>query len=100
MLTEQTLAKLYDLKLAGMAEAYQTQRTCVGMDDLSFDERFCLLVDVERTHQTNRALQGRLKADNLRCSYTCVENPCVENLDYHHRNDLERETVHQLVDCV
>ena len=95
MLTEQTLAKLYDLKLLGMAETYQTQRTQVGIDGLSFDERFGFLVNAEHLHQTNRALHRRLKGAHLRCSHACIEN-----LDYHHRTTLKRETINQLQDGI
>jgi hypothetical protein len=45
MLFEQTLQKLYDLKLDGMAEALKDQMQQPNIHDLTFEERFALLVD-------------------------------------------------------
>ena len=45
MLIEQTLEKLYGMKLNGMAEALSEQRGAPDMTDLDFEERFGLLVE-------------------------------------------------------
>ncbi len=45
MLTEQTLEKLYDMRLTGMADAFKDQQVQPAMNELSFDERFAFLVD-------------------------------------------------------
>jgi hypothetical protein len=44
MLHEPTKTKLYEMKLNGMAEAYEEQRAQPRSAELSFDERFGLLV--------------------------------------------------------
>ncbi len=46
--------------------------------DLSFEERFGLLVDREWTYREDRRLKRRLKAAKLR------EPACVEDIDYRH----------------
>ena len=45
MLNQQTLEKLHALRLHGMAEAFRAQAEQTGITELSFEERFALLVD-------------------------------------------------------
>ena len=45
MLNEQTREKLSSLKLHGMHQALEEQLRQPGITELSFDERFALLVD-------------------------------------------------------
>ncbi|PIE58821.1 MAG: hypothetical protein CSA33_01335 [Desulfobulbus propionicus] len=45
MLNEQTLEKLYALKLHGMADAFKAQLEQPGLAELSFEERFGCTVD-------------------------------------------------------
>jgi hypothetical protein len=45
MLNQQTLEKLHALRLHGIPQAFRTQAEQVGITDLSFEERFALLVD-------------------------------------------------------
>ena len=45
MLTQQTLEKLYTMKLNGMADAFRQQQEDTEVTSLSFEERFALLVD-------------------------------------------------------
>ncbi len=45
MLTQQTLEKLYTMKLNGMADAFRQQQEDTDIASLSFEERFALLVD-------------------------------------------------------
>ena len=49
MLTEPTLEKLYDMNLNGMAQAFKEQLHHPSLNELSFDERFSLLVDQQWT---------------------------------------------------
>ena len=45
MLNQQTLEKLHALRLHGMAEAFRAQSEQTRITELSFEERFALLVD-------------------------------------------------------
>ena len=49
MLIEHTVTRLNDMRLTGMSEAYSSQRERPNIDELSFDERFSLMVDQEWT---------------------------------------------------
>ena len=45
MLLQPTLERLYALRLNGMAEALRRQQQDTGAAELSFEERFALLVE-------------------------------------------------------
>ncbi len=47
MLVEHTVTRLNNMRLTRMSEAYSSQRERPNIDELSFDERFSLLVDWE-----------------------------------------------------
>ena len=76
MLNEQTMSKLYTMKLNGMADAYEEQRTQSGMGDLSFEERFGMLVERQWIWKENRALATRLAYAKLK------HHACIEDIDF------------------
>ena len=59
MLSNPTQDILRQLRLAGMAQAYEDQQGNPAAQSLTFDERFGLLVDAENAQRENRRL-GRL----------------------------------------
>ncbi|HSR11387.1 MAG TPA: hypothetical protein VLS90_08055, partial [Thermodesulfobacteriota bacterium] len=61
MLNEQTIQKLYNLKLFGMAEAFKEQLQQPSIDDLSFADRFGLLVDRKWTFKEDCRMKRLLK---------------------------------------
>ena len=75
MLNEPTMNKLYEMKLNGMAEAYQEQRGGRSTADLSFDERFAMLVERQWLWKENRALATRLTYARLK------QSAAIEDLD-------------------
>ncbi|WP_367025276.1 IS21-like element helper ATPase IstB [Methylococcus sp. ANG] len=84
MLTQQTLDKLHTLRLTGMREAFEQQLEQPATHDLSFDERFALLVDRELLYRDNRRLSRLLKDAKLRLA------ACIEDIDYRHPRGLHR----------
>ena len=90
MLTDATVNQLRLLRLDGMAEAYDRQRSSPDLGTLSFDERFAMLVDSQWARQQNLALERRLKRARLR------QNACLEDIDWEARRGLKRELVAQL----
>ena len=93
MLNEQTKAKMYAMKLNGMAEAYDEQRRQSQMADLGFDERLALLIERQWLWKESRAL-------NTRLSHAKFKAPaCVEDLDYRNSRGLKRSQVDQLSTC-
>ena len=48
-MNEQTMAKLIEMKMNGMAEAYEEQSSNRDFQRMDFDERLTLLVDFEHS---------------------------------------------------
>jgi DNA replication protein DnaC len=93
MLTQQTLQHLRALKLLGMADAFAQQLEQPKTQLLSFEERFALLVDRERTHRDNRRLQRLLRSAHFK------QQACVEEIDYQAKRGLVRSQVVSLINC-
>ena len=93
MLIEQTLEKLYAMKLNGMAEAWNEQRENPQSNDLNFDDLLALMVDRQWIWKENRALNTRLKYAKLR------QAACLEDVDFRHPRGLKRATINQLAAC-
>lgn len=91
MLTQQTLQQLRRLKLNGMVEAFEQQLTQPAHAELSFEERFSLLVDRELTARDNRRLERLLKTAKLKY------NACVEDINYRHARGLQRPQMAALI---
>ncbi len=94
MLTHHTAATLRALKLAGMATAFEEQLTQPLAHDLSFEERFGLLVDRERTHRENTRLQRLLKQARLKQA-----SACIENFDHRAGRGLDKGLMASLASC-
>jgi len=75
MLNQQTIHKLLVMRLNGMADAFRQQLEQPGQGNLSFEERFGLLVDRQWDWKENRALARRLRNSKLRTSAS------VEDID-------------------
>jgi DNA replication protein DnaC len=90
---EQTIEKLYAMKLNGMAEAYDEQRRQPEAAELGFDERLGMLVDRQWVWKENRALAARLQFAGFKVPAT------LEEVDYRHARGLERGVMQQLASC-
>ena len=66
MLHNPTLEKLEAMRLHGMAQALREQTNDERSRELSFEERFALLVDRQVTWRQNEAMQARLRRAKLR----------------------------------
>lgn len=92
MLIEQTLEKLIELRLKGMAGALQEQLDR-GDAELSFEDRFGLIVDREWMARQEKRLHGRLKAAQLK------QDACVEDINYRHPRGLDKNVMQDLSSC-
>src|SRR5262249_13321521 len=90
MLNQQTLEKLHALRLHGMADAFRSQVEQKGIAELSFEERFALLVDQQWTWRQNRALERRLAKAQLR------HRASVEDIDFRSPRSLDRTLLRSL----
>src|SRR5664279_14923 len=94
MLREPTIEKLQAMRLPAMAAAWLEQARSVAATDLSFDERFAMLVDDEWLARENKRVKRSLKEAKLRISHACIED-----LEYNARSELDKATVRQLTIC-
>ncbi len=90
MLINPTVERLRAMKLRGMAEAFARQMEDPNILQLSFEERFSLLVDHQWLDRQNRALACRLKLARF------GHQACVEDIDYNHPRGLDRGLVKSL----
>lgn len=90
MLQQPILDKLLAMRLHGMADALKVQEQDPAQRDLSFLERFGLLVDQQWNWRENQALARRLKAAKLR------GNTCVEEIDYRASRGLDKSVIRAL----
>jgi DNA replication protein DnaC len=90
MLTQPTIEKLNSMKLTAMAKAFADQMQCPDITQLTFEERFGLIVDHQITDLENRRMQSRLKKAKLRLPAS------LEDLDFKQGRGLDRSTVMSL----
>src|SRR5438309_5569131 len=90
MLNQQTNEKLCTMRLRGMADAFTQQQEDPQTMQLSFEERFALLVDRQWNWRQNRALERRLKDARL-------QGPaCIEDIDFRATRGLDKQVVRSL----
>lgn len=90
MLNQPTIEKLQVMKLHGMAEAFQEQIETADSSQLSFEERFGLLVDRQWTWKEGRALTRRLQLAKFK------ERGVIEDINYQHPRGLDRKLMRTL----
>jgi DNA replication protein DnaC len=93
MLTEQTLEKLYHMSLNGMADAFKEQLQQPEINELSFEERFALLVDRQWTWKEDRRMKRLLQNAKLKI------NGCIEDIDYKTPRGLDKSLILRLANC-
>jgi hypothetical protein len=76
MLMQQTIESLYVMKLNGMAEGLKEQMSQPDISELSFEERFTLLVDRQWTYKEDRKMRRLLQNARLKI------NACIEDIDF------------------
>ena len=93
MLNQQTINKLYELKLTGMADAFADQIKQPDMDKLSFAERFGLIVDRQWTWKENNRMERYLKNARMKL------DACVEDIDYKTPRGIDQSVMMSLISC-
>lgn len=90
MLNQQTIEKLYALRMRAMADAFTKQQEDSQATQLSFEERFALLVEREWNWRQNRALEWRIREARL-------QSPaCMEDIDFRAVRGLDELVVWSL----
>jgi len=90
MLTQHTLDKLHDMKLTAMADAFTEQLGQPDLGELSFEDRFAMLVDRQWTFKEDRRMTRLLRTARLR------DSACIENIDFKTPRTLDKSLVVRL----
>ena len=90
MLHEETMRKLYAMKLNGMADAIEEQRRQAQMGEMNFEDRLALLVERQWIWRENRSLESRLHFARLK------QTACIEDIDFRNHRGLQRSVIDQL----
>ena len=94
MLNHQTMDKLREMKLTGLAAAWQEQQSRADYGGLGFDERLGLLVDAEWLSRQNARLRRNLKEARLK-----LGSACLEDLEHDERRNIDKALIRQLATC-
>jgi DNA replication protein DnaC len=90
MLTQQTIEKLCDMKLTAMADAFAEQLGQPNLGELSFEDRFAMMVDRQWNFKENRRMTRLLRAAKLK------DSACIENVDFKTPRALDKSLVVRL----
>ena len=93
MLHQETVEKLYAMKLNGIADAFKEQLLQPDMYDLPFEERFTLLVDRQWTWKEDRRMKRLLRNAKLKI------NGCIEDIDFRTPRGIDKSVVLRLANC-
>ena len=91
---EPIVEKLYNMRLGAMAAAWDDQRRQPKIAELSFDDRFGMLVEAEHLARDNRRLGRLLRAAELR-----IPEACIEDVEAGAARGLDKSLVLQMGPC-
>ncbi len=93
VLIEQTLADLKTLRLNGMVQAIEDQRKNTSMQELSFEDRLGIAVDLEIQERQTRKLGRLIKQAKFKV------DACPEDINYRVKRGLDRQVMANLLGC-
>ena len=93
MFDQQTIEKLHAMQLGAMAQAFKEQMDEPAMNDLSFAERFGLLVDRLWIWREEKRMNRLLKNAKLKLQ------ACPEDIDYRTPRGIDKSVLLALVNC-
>lgn len=94
MINNCTLDKLIEMRLTGMSDAFRQQMADPKMKEISFEERFGMVVDIEYTRRKNNRLQ-RL----IRNAEFDQPNASIMDIDYTSGRRLNKDLIKRLASC-
>ena len=94
MFNSETTQKLRSMKLSTMAKYFDQQLTNADISNLSFEERFGMLVDIEWATRQNNRLKRLIRAANY-----AEPSAALENIDYAPDRKLDRTLIERLATC-
>ena len=94
MTNQSTIDKLIEMKLTPMSDAFITQMNDPKMKDVSFEDRFGIVVDVDYTTRKANSLKRLIKRAEF-------EQPeaYIAGIDYVSGRKLNRQLIERLATC-
>lgn len=93
MLNEATMKKLREMNLQAIGDAFNDQLVDKTYEQMPFEERFGILVDIEWTRRENNRLTRLIKNAGFP-----MRNACLEDLDYTTRK-IDKSLIANLSAC-
>jgi DNA replication protein DnaC len=90
-MNQETLRKLTEMKMGGMADIYQQQSQNREYQTMDFDDRFQLLVDHEYDRRRSNKLERLIKQATLN-----EPSAAVEDIEYHPERKLNKQLILEL----
>lgn len=90
---QQTISRLRELRLTSMAEAYSVQLQQSKLHQLSFDDRFGLLVEHEASERESKKLKRLVRGAGF------PETASLEDADYRPSRGIDKALVASLASC-
>lgn len=94
MLTNETISKLHDMHLCAMARRFKEQLDDSSVRELSFEDRFGLLVDAEWAARKSNHLSRLIK----KAGYAIL-GACMEDIEYLPERKLDKAQLMRLASC-
>lgn len=92
-MNNQTIEKLYHMRLHTMAVAFKEELERPNNTDLTFEDRFAMLVEREWMFRENRRFTTRLKAAKLK------HQASLEDIDFRHPRGMDKSQFLSLASC-
>ena len=94
MINQSTIDKLIEMRLTAMADAFRIQMDDNKMQDVPFEDRFGMLVDVEYTSRKNNRLKRLIRNAELEQA-----DACIAGIDYKSGRKLNKDLINRLATC-
>lgn len=94
MINATTINKLHEMRLSAMAEAFQNQLKEAKYQDLSFEERVGIMVDLEWAKRRSNKLMRLIQKAEFR-----YPQASIEDIEYHADRKLDKAQILRLSGC-
>ena len=94
MIKQSTLDKLHDMRMSCMANAFEEQCKSSDFENLSFEDRFGMLVDKEWDKRRSNKKHRLIRSAGFR-----FPGACIEDIEYHQDRKLDRSQILNFASC-
>lgn len=95
MTTQSTIDKLIEMRLTSMSDAFLSQLQDARMKDISFEDRFGMLVDIEYSNRKSNSLKRLIRNAGFD-----QPDAYIGDINYTSGRKLNRSLIERLATCV